>query len=100
MPAGPERTGPRPSRLAQRATQRLVQLLDGEPFVIAYHGGRNEDRYGRKLRVIERNGRSVRDMMVAEGSCAPLGRRATKLVQCLERDRFRLNRSRFVYFVA
>jgi micrococcal nuclease len=29
--------------------------------------GRDEDRYGRKLRVVVRDGRSIGDMLVAEG---------------------------------
>jgi endonuclease YncB( thermonuclease family) len=30
-------------------------------------GGRDEDRYGRKLRVVQRDGRSIADTLIAEG---------------------------------
>jgi endonuclease YncB( thermonuclease family) len=51
---------------ARQATQRLLELMNAGPFQLA-GGGRDEDRYGRKLRVIERDGRSVGDTLVAEG---------------------------------
>jgi endonuclease YncB( thermonuclease family) len=53
--------------LGQRATQRLVELMSAGPFEVVRSGGRDEDIYGRKLRVIERGGRSVGDTLVAEG---------------------------------
>ena len=53
--------------LGQRATQRLLRLLNAGPFVLVRSGSRDEDRYGRKLRVIEREGRSLADTLVAEG---------------------------------
>jgi micrococcal nuclease len=34
-------------------------------------GLRDEDRYGRKLRTIERDGRSLGDVLVAEGLARP-----------------------------
>jgi endonuclease YncB( thermonuclease family) len=43
-------------------------LLAAGPFELhALGDGRDEDRYGRKLRIVTRNGRSLGDMLVAEG---------------------------------
>lgn len=53
--------------LGRRATDRLHQLVNAGPFSVATLGGRDNDRYGRKLRVLTRNGRSLGDMLVAEG---------------------------------
>jgi len=57
------------SALAARATARLRTLLAAGPF--ALHplpgGGRDEDAYGRKLRIVTRDGRSLGDQLVAEG---------------------------------
>ena len=50
----------------RRATLRLLELVNAGPFELVSNG-RDEDRYGRKLRTIERNGRSVGDTLVAEG---------------------------------
>jgi endonuclease YncB( thermonuclease family) len=57
--------------LGQRATQRLLQLINAGPFSLVRRGVREEDRYGRKLRVIERDGRSLADTLVAEGLARP-----------------------------
>ncbi len=54
-------------KLAARATDRMEALLRGGPFEMRPIPGRDEDRYGRKLRVIVRNGRSLGDQLVAEG---------------------------------
>lgn len=54
--------------LAARATQRMRALLAAGPFELnALGNGRDEDRYGRKLRIVTRGGRSLGDMLVAEG---------------------------------
>ena len=53
--------------LGQRATRRLLALLNDGPFELHAIGGRDEDRYGRRLRVISREGRSLGDQLVAEG---------------------------------
>jgi endonuclease YncB( thermonuclease family) len=53
-------------RLARAATQRLKALLAAGPFELQ-RLGRDEDRYGRKLRVVTRGGRSLGDVLVAEG---------------------------------
>jgi endonuclease YncB( thermonuclease family) len=52
--------------LAARATERMAALLAAGPFELQ-RVGRDEDRYGRKLRVVTRNGRSLGDQMVSEG---------------------------------
>jgi endonuclease YncB( thermonuclease family) len=52
--------------LARRATDRMRDLLGEGPFQLR-RLGRDEDRYGRKLRVVMRDGRSLGDMLVAEG---------------------------------
>jgi micrococcal nuclease len=58
-------------RLGQRATQRLLELVNAGPFEVVYTGGRDTDVYGRKLRRIERDGRSLGDTLVAEGLARP-----------------------------
>jgi micrococcal nuclease len=54
------------ARLGQRAAERLLHLMNSGPFQLV-SGERDEDRYGRKLRTIERGGRSVGDVLIAEG---------------------------------
>ena len=53
--------------LGDRATLRLIQLLNAGPFKVVHDGGRDEDRYGRKLRLLERHGRSLGAVLVEEG---------------------------------
>lgn len=53
--------------LGRQATTRLVELLNAGPFEVVYTGGRDEDAYGRKLRIVVREGRSLGDTLVAEG---------------------------------
>ncbi len=53
--------------LGKRATSRLLELINSGPFELFNRGGRDEDRYGRKLRTIERGGRSLGEILVAEG---------------------------------
>ena len=56
------------TQLAARATQRLRTLLAAGPFEVHQLGnGRDEDSYGRKLRIVTRGGRSLGDVLVAEG---------------------------------
>lgn len=57
---------PREARLGRNATLRLVELLNAGPFEMRT-AGRATDRYGRKLRVISRGGRSLGEALVAEG---------------------------------
>lgn len=55
------------AELGAKATRRLEALLNEAPFEIVPIGGRDEDRYGRKLRIVTRGGRSLGDVLVAEG---------------------------------
>lgn len=57
---------PREARLGRNATLRLVELLKAGPFEMRTVG-RATDRYGRKLRVNSRGGRSLGEALVAEG---------------------------------
>lgn len=52
--------------LGNRATKRLIELINEGPFELKSWPGRDEDRYGRKLRVLIRNGRSLGDVLVSE----------------------------------
>jgi hypothetical protein len=52
--------------LAARATARMSELLSEGPFELGAVGP-DQDRYGRKLRIVIRDGRSVGDRLVAEG---------------------------------
>lgn len=54
-------------QLGMRATYRLQDILNEGPFSVERVGSRDEDGYGRKLRVLTRNGQSIGDMLVAEG---------------------------------
>ncbi len=53
-------------RLASQATNRLDELLHEGPFAL-HRNGRDEDRYGRKLRIVTSDGHSLGDQLVAEG---------------------------------
>ena len=57
--------------LGHRAKERLLELLNAGPFQVVQRGSRDEDSYGRKLRVIERAGRSLGETLVAEGLARP-----------------------------
>ena len=57
---------PEEARLAAAARHRLRSLLAQGPFALI-RSGRDEDRYGRKLRVVVRHGRSLGDTLVSEG---------------------------------
>lgn len=50
----------------RQATQRLAQLLNAGPISLA-PADRDQDQYGRKLRIVERDGRSIGRQLVAEG---------------------------------
>jgi endonuclease YncB( thermonuclease family) len=54
------------SALGNVATQRLTVLLNAGPFEVASIN-RDEDVYGRKLRILMRNGQSIGETLVAEG---------------------------------
>lgn len=57
--------------LGERATRRLIVLLNAGPFELAVSGNRTTDRYGRSLRVVERGGRSIGAQLVNEGLAEP-----------------------------
>ena len=66
----PETHPPRCDReadLGNRATKRLYELVNASPFTAEQIGNQDEDRYGRKLRVLVRNGKSLGDVLVSEG---------------------------------
>ena len=52
--------------LGDRATQRLAALLNAGPFALE-PADRDEDRFGRKLRVVTRDGASLGAQLVSEG---------------------------------
>ncbi|MXO76041.1 thermonuclease family protein [Altererythrobacter aerius] len=51
---------------AQEARDRLAVLLSEGPFELQPISDRDEDQYGRKLRVVTRDGRSLGDQLVSE----------------------------------
>lgn len=59
----------REAELAEKATQRLTVLLNEGPFTIRKQGfgAENEDRYGRLLRLLHRDGESLGEVLVREG---------------------------------
>ena len=52
--------------LGARATVRLAELLVEGPFELSA-ADRDEDRYGRKLRIVSRQGQSLGEILVQEG---------------------------------
>ncbi len=59
---------PRERALGRRATERLRQLLNAGRFDLEPPpGGRSRDRYGRELRIVTRDGRSLGAVLVSEG---------------------------------
>ncbi len=66
----PETNGARCSYeadLGAQATRRLFSLINQGPFTVKPISGRDEDRYGRKLRTLHRDGQSIGDILVSEG---------------------------------
>lgn len=57
---------PAEAALGNRATRRLIALLNSGPISLA-PADRDRDRYGRLLRVVLRDGRSLGAQLVAEG---------------------------------
>lgn len=53
--------------LGDRATRRLLQLVNQGPFEVQSLGDRDEDKHGRKLRVLVRGSRTLGDILVREG---------------------------------
>ena len=67
---------PAEQALGDRATRRLIGLLNAGPFTLDTQG-RATDRYGRLLRVVNRGGHSLGGQLVAEGLAEPWrGRRS------------------------
>ncbi len=60
----------REAALGKQAKLRLLALLNRGRFELAT-GKRDRDRYGRLLRVVQRNGRSIGAALVAEGLAEP-----------------------------
>ena len=58
------------ARLGNAATDRLQALLNAGPVTLVSID-RDTDRYGRKLRVVERGGVSLGDRLVSEGLARP-----------------------------
>jgi endonuclease YncB( thermonuclease family) len=56
--------------LGDRATVRLSQLLSAGPFQLVRQN-RDTDKYGRQLRIVIRDGRSLGKIMVGEGLVRP-----------------------------
>ena len=54
-------------QLGMKATYRLRDLLNEGTFEVRPIGNRDEDRFGRKLRVVVRGGQSLGDRLVREG---------------------------------
>ncbi len=55
------------SDLAAEATDGIAELLYEGLYELRPLGDRNEDRYGRKPRIVTREGESLGDVLVAEG---------------------------------
>lgn len=53
--------------LGDQASGRLLQLLNEGPIEVVTVGQRDVDRYGRKLRVILRDGHSLGEVLIVEG---------------------------------
>jgi len=53
--------------LGHRTTLRLHALVNAGPFDVKRVGNRDRDKYGRTLRVLVRDGRSLGDILVSEG---------------------------------
>ncbi|RWG40274.1 MAG: thermonuclease family protein [Mesorhizobium sp.] len=54
-----------------RATLRLVEILNSGTVSIERKGSRDVDQYGRSLRIVQVNGRSAGGILVAEGLARP-----------------------------
>ncbi|WP_127143848.1 thermonuclease family protein [Pelagibacterium montanilacus] len=61
--------------LGDAATERMISLVSSGPFEMVREGSRDTDRYGRKLRVLERDGQSLGMILVDEGLARPWGGR-------------------------
>lgn len=67
---------PAEQALGEKATRRLIQLLNAGPITLEVQE-RETDRYGRALRIVTRKGRSLGAQLVREGLAEPWrGRRS------------------------
>ena len=57
----------REAELGRQAAERLLVLLNAGPFTLEQPRGTGHDRYGRELRLVMREGRSLGAQLVAEG---------------------------------
>ena len=57
---------PAEAKLGAAAARRMLQLVNAGPFTLQSIN-RDEDRYGRKLRILTRGGKSLGDILVEEG---------------------------------
>jgi endonuclease YncB( thermonuclease family) len=55
------------ARLGEQATRRLRELVNAGPFTLQRYDSRDRDQYGRQLRVVIRDGRSLGAVLVSEG---------------------------------
>ncbi|MGF1624977.1 MAG: thermonuclease family protein [Alphaproteobacteria bacterium] len=55
------------AELGDQATRRLLDLLNAGPFLLETPAGPDHDIYGRELRTVQRGGRSLGAVLVAEG---------------------------------
>ena len=62
---------PAEKALGDRATLRMLDLVNAGPFTLSHWDHRDADQYGRKLRVLSRDGRSLGMTLVAEGLARP-----------------------------
>src|SRR5690606_25759327 len=62
---------PAEKALGDRATLRMLELVNAGPFTLSHWDHRDADQYGRKLRVLSRDGRSLGMTLVAEGLARP-----------------------------
>jgi len=66
---------PREAELGRRATERMHVLLNKGAFSVEPIGDRDKDRYGRKLRIVSRDGESLGAILVEEGLAREWGGR-------------------------
>jgi micrococcal nuclease len=59
------------AELGRRSTLRLQTLLNDGPIQLRREGSRDRDVYGRLLRTVHRDGRSLGDILVEEGLARP-----------------------------
>lgn len=55
------------AELGKRATDRMLELLNAGRFTLQPADDRDEDRYGRKLRIVSLNDDSLGGILVSEG---------------------------------